>query len=82
MSTTPARLTTKRQAADLYGVSESTVHNWIRKNYLTPYRARGVRGLLVDCDEIDRMLAKMPPSRVHAARGGLQAKAVRVEVAR
>lgn len=72
MSTTPARLTTKRQAADLYGVSESTVHNWIRKNYLTPYRARGVRGLLVDCDEIDRMLAVwidddriLPPQRPH-----------------
>jgi excisionase family DNA binding protein len=53
---TSPRYLSKRQAAAIAGVSESTVKRWIRKGWL-PARRLGPRLTRIDVRDLDKLMA-------------------------
>ena len=49
--------------------SPDTIRNWIKRGIVPAYRLAGSRGLLVDLDEMDRVLRDQPPARVRRKYG-------------
>lgn len=56
----PRYNTFAREAARV-GVSERTFRRWIGLGHFPGYRSPGVRGLIVDSDEVDAALARLSP---------------------
>ena len=66
----PSRLVKPHVVADRLGVSERTIRNYIGHGYITAYRVRGARGILVDLDDVERAMQLLP---ARAARASKQA---------
>ncbi|WP_200959021.1 AlpA family transcriptional regulator [Terrabacter sp. Root85] len=64
---TRRRLVTLAQAGKHAQVTERTIRNWIGNGYITGYRI-GARQVVVDLDEVDRMLRTMPSTKVRSGR--------------
>ncbi|WP_444662810.1 hypothetical protein ACT17Q_12690 [Cellulomonas sp. CW35] len=64
----PRRLVSTAAAARHYAVSDRTIRNYIGRGYVTGYRVQGKRGVLIDLDESDRVMAQMPGSRARASK--------------
>lgn len=54
-ATSPPRYLSKREAAAIAGVSESTVKRWVRRGWL-PARRLGPRLTRIDARDLDRLL--------------------------
>lgn len=76
----PRRFLTLPQTCDRYEVSEKTPRNWIRKKYVTLYKADDGT-LLLDADEVDAALKLYGPTKMRDGRShfGQTAKPVPVE---
>lgn len=74
-SPTRPRVVSLADAARHRGVSTDTIRNYIKRGYFRAFTVTGRRGLLVDIDEMDRSLAKQPPSRVRRGYGSYGSKA-------
>src|SRR5829696_8275033 len=63
-----------------YGVSERTFRNYVAKGYFPAYRMPGVRGLVLDLDEVEEAMRRLPARRGKAGRSsyGLNAKIVSI----
>jgi phage terminase Nu1 subunit (DNA packaging protein) len=61
------RYVKRTQAAQIFQVSERTIRNWIGQGYIIGYRA-GPRLIVVDVDEIERMLAVTPVTKARDGR--------------
>jgi len=74
------RLVSTQQCASHEGVSERTIRNYIGKGYFPAYKMPGVRGLLVDLDEAESAMRKIPGRRAKAGTGsyGPNARIVRL----
>ena len=70
------RLISLRQAADHIGVDPRTVRNYIGAGHFPCYRVPGVRGVLVDLDEVDAAMRRLPARLVRPAYGSFGPKAV------
>lgn len=71
MSTQPTsrRLATFDQAARLYGVSARTFRNYVGRGLFPAYRMPGVRGLLLDLNEVEAAMRRLPARAAKAAFG-------------
>lgn len=74
--TLPDHLVKLNDYAHYRGVDQSTVRNWIAQGYFPAYRAPGARGILVDLDEAEAALAKLPNVGRPYARYGANAKII------
>ena len=63
------RLGTFAQAAKEHGVSERTVRNYHRKLYFPAYKMRGIPGVLLDLDEVNASLRRLPKRLAKAGYG-------------
>ncbi len=73
----PHRWGTLTHLARHRNVSERTARLWAQKGYLNLYRIRGVRGVVVDLDEADRMLNALPPGTIKPGWGTFGGQIVR-----
>ena len=64
-----SRLSSIDNAARHLGCTPRTVRNYIAKGFFPAYKQPGVRGLLLDLDEVDRAMARIPARRAHAGVG-------------
>ena len=80
MSNTNRKLVTPSQFGQAMGVTERTVRRYIGEGYFTAYQMPGVRGVLVDLDEAEAAMRKIPGRRAKAGLGsyGPRAKIVRL----
>lgn len=56
-------------AAESYGVTPRTFRNYIGKGLFPAYRVRGQRGLLVDLNEVEAAMRRLPARKAKAAFG-------------
>jgi hypothetical protein len=54
------RLGNFEQAAQEQGCTQKTVRNHLARGHFNAYRMRGVRGVLLDLDEVDQAMRDMP----------------------
>lgn len=62
-------LATIPQYARRRGQNERTIRNYIGKGYFAVYRLGGFKGVLIDVDEADAALAKIPSAQVRRNYG-------------
>jgi excisionase family DNA binding protein len=65
----PRRLATFEQTGRHRGVSERTVRNWLGRGHFRGYKVPGIRAVLLDLDEVDAALTKLPASKVRSGSG-------------
>jgi len=58
-------LVSVKQAAAHRGRSLRTIYEQIKAGFIPVYKVQGVRGVLIDIDEMDAALAQLPATRVH-----------------
>ncbi len=63
------RLVSIQQYADHREQHRRTIDNYLERRYIRGYRVRGVRGVLIDLDEADAALAKLPTYLVRTGYG-------------
>ena len=56
----PRRLATFAELARYLGVADRTGRNYAAKGFFTLYKVPGVRGVLVDLDEVDATIRRLP----------------------
>ena len=61
------RLVTAAHAARRYAVSDRTIRNYIGNGYFPAYRIPGQRGILVDLDEVEAAMNRLPRTRAKAS---------------
>lgn len=66
---TSRRLVSTQQCAIYESVSERTIRNYIAKGYFPAYRTSGIRGLVVDLNEVEAAMRRLPARRAKAAFG-------------
>lgn len=49
-------------------VTTQTLRNHVAKGYYPAYRATGIRGILVDLDEVEAAMRRMPRSKTHLSK--------------
>jgi hypothetical protein len=76
----PRRWGTFAHAAREQGVSERSVRNYLAKGYFPAYRMRGIKGVLLDLDEIEAAMRKLPSRLAKAGVGAYGPKAVILEI--
>jgi len=77
----PRRLVSLDRAADHLAVSERTIRNYIGEGFFPAYRVRGLSGLQVDLDEVDRAQHSLPSRRRASTRAyGPKARIVNLNV--
>lgn len=64
-----SRLASLDRAARHLGVSARTVRNYIGKGFFPAYRQPGIRGVLVDLDEVDRSMSRLPARKAYTGWG-------------
>lgn len=74
------RLVTLRQAAAYLGVVERSIRNYIGAGHFPAYRVRGVRGVMVDLDEVDAAMRKLPARVARPGYGQYGPKATIVDL--
>jgi hypothetical protein len=72
----PRYNTLVRDAARV-GISERTFRRYVGKGFFPGYRAPGVRGLIVDSDEVDAALLRLP---ARVARPGYASYGPRADI--
>lgn len=78
-----ARLTTLRHVAQYLECTDRTVRNYIGQGYFPAYKQPGSRGLLVDLDDVDAAMRRLPARKVRPAYGSYGPRAdIRVLPAR
>jgi hypothetical protein len=76
----PRRLGSIAQAANEQSRSERTLRNYLAKGYFPAYRMRGVHGVLLDLDEVDAAISKLPKRLSKAGFGSYGPKAVILDI--
>src|SRR5215207_3900131 len=63
-----------------FGVTQRTFRNYVAKGYFAAYRMPGVRGLVLDLDEVEAAMRRLPARRAKAglAAYGPNAKIVNI----
>jgi hypothetical protein len=74
------RLGSFAQAGAEHHVSERTMRNYLGKGYFKAYRMRGISGVLLDLDEVDAALKKLPKRLAKAGLGSYGPKAEIVDL--
>ena len=69
------RLGSFEQAAAEHQVSSRTMRNYLGRGYFKAYRIRGVRGVLLDLDEVDAAMRRLPRKLGKAGFGSYGPKA-------
>ena len=62
-------------AARVLGRSERSIRNYVAKGYFPVYRAKGIKGVLIDVDEAKAALDALPSNRIIANFGSMGANA-------
>lgn len=70
MSPTQKRLRTIPHIAKMAGTTERTIRNYISKGYFPVYKQQGVRGVLIDLDEFESAMSRLPARKARAGYGG------------
>lgn len=80
MSNTNRRLVTPYQLGQAMGVTERTVRRYIGAGHFPAYQMPGVSGVLVDLDEAQAAMRRVPGRRAKAGTGtyGPNARIVRL----
>lgn len=73
------RLTSTSNAAMQAGVTNRTIRNWVSRGDLPGYLVTGRRGLMVDLDEMEAMLRRLPDRR---GRAGVAAYGPKAKITR
>lgn len=63
------RLVTLHQFSRHMSVSERTVRNWISEGHFPAYRVPGVRGVVVDLDDAEAAIRRLPSTKVRPGFG-------------
>lgn len=71
----PRRLVKPADLARRKGLSERTIRNYIGHGYFPAYKVPGVRGVLLDMDEVERAMALLPASAARASKQAYGPKA-------
>jgi hypothetical protein len=74
------RLTSLYKAAQYVGVTERTIRNYVGKGLFCAYRVPKVRGILVDLDEVDAAMRRLPARVARPGYGSFGPKATIIDL--
>lgn len=71
----PRRLATIQQTANHLRVSDRSIRNYISRGLFPAYRVPRVRGVLLDLDEVDQVMRRVPSKIARPGYGSFGPKA-------
>ena len=74
------RLISLHQAATHVGVTDRSIRNYIGRGHFPAYRVPGVRGVMLDLDEVDAAMRRLPARLVRPGFGTFGPKAVIIDL--